>query len=176
MWPWSSITKPEPVPAGWGSERKPGGTTELMTVTTDGRVSWYTRTVVSVAAWPVACCCGCAKAGAVTTAGPPGVVRPGRGACPTTELMLLPTWPAALETFETTGAAASVTVDRTGAGPAMTSQVSAAPTTAAEPSLSTPMRGHLQMRAGIGVRLRSGALVGLARAARPPILVNRYNT
>ena len=32
----------------------------------------------------------CAKAGAATTDGPPGVVRPGRGACPTAEPMLLP--------------------------------------------------------------------------------------
>src|SRR5215212_4430422 len=122
--------KPEPVPAGWGSERKPGGTTELMTVTTDGRLSWYTRTVVSADAWPVACCWFWAKAGAVTTDGPPGVVRPGRGACPTAEPMLLPTWPAVLETLETTGAAASATVERTVPGPATTSQVRAAPTMA----------------------------------------------
>jgi hypothetical protein len=40
MWPWLSMMKPEPVPWGCGSERKPGWTTELMTVTTDGRHCW----------------------------------------------------------------------------------------------------------------------------------------
>src|SRR3954452_13241645 len=52
MRPLSSIMKPVPVPWGWGSERKPGGTTELITVTADGRTSWYTRMTVSEEAPP----------------------------------------------------------------------------------------------------------------------------
>src|SRR5690242_2349454 len=62
--------KPVPVPCGWGSERKPGGTTELMTVTVAGRNCWYTRMTVSVEVPP--CATGAAwAAGAAELVTPP---------------------------------------------------------------------------------------------------------
>src|SRR5215212_4907650 len=66
MWPWSSIMKPEPVPAGWGSERKPGCTTELMTVTTEGRELRYTWITVSYGLAPWALGAACAAGTAAT--------------------------------------------------------------------------------------------------------------
>src|SRR3954452_20270244 len=116
------MRKPDPVPFGCGSERKPGGTTELMTVTTDGRVSWYTRTVVSVlvAAAGAACCavaavvvvCG-AVVGAVTIAGLAGLVTPTRGVCPSNV-------ETSVETFEMTGCVAWRTLAPILDGPATT--------------------------------------------------------